>query len=691
MFFTGSVIAVDIDPADTVGQVKQKISLKEGIPASQQQLIFSGMSLADDHMINTYNIQRDSTIHLVIKMSPDATAATGGKTHSGVQSHRVDAPPLNHSHSATAQLNNLDSGSSIDHRHHTMQPRNIPSLPSLPPAAVADPKRDDPFVINCLTQSGRQVRVSNVHSSDTVFALKERLSMLENVLLRQQDMRLYVGNTELEDRVPLSHYRILPDTQVRMELVTKNVCTLFIKTLNGKTFIIYPPETNTVSEIKAELADKSGIPATQQRLVYQGQDLPDQQTLTQCNVPIQCTLHVIQTNPPVPSGRPLPLPPLPLLVKTFTGKTITVFAQHGDSVRDIKETINAKEGYPLDEIVIMLGGNELEDDKVLDHYQIQQGSTLLVTFKPKEKMKLSVFDSTRSSIICLDDVNFTDSVSQIEHRLSLDVAVPRHAICLVFNGQVLSKHLSIQQCGIASSSIVYLYSTQPKNLQLTVKTIAGVECLVRLSSFQTVAVLKASVREILRVPIEEQVLLYKGNCLEDEVFVSDFISSSNSSVHLFTKRGVTRNVSLKITGEAREVKLRLPADTTIAQLKNIIEEDQHIPADLITVSYNGNELESPYTIGDYAVVEGAELTVNFHSRDVFKISVQPDNGGRAVSLQIDCTDSVRVLKHKIAVSLKIPVNGMSLSYCGVYLLDNCLVRECNLPSQCVLFAEIKSN
>lgn len=67
-YLAQKTIAIDVEGTDTIVHLKGKIQLREGVPVHIQRLIFNGRQLEDERTVEDYNIQKESTLHLLLRL-----------------------------------------------------------------------------------------------------------------------------------------------------------------------------------------------------------------------------------------------------------------------------------------------------------------------------------------------------------------------------------------------------------------------------------------------------------------------------------------------------------------------------------------------------------------------------------------------------------------------------------------------
>lgn len=320
----------------------------------------------------------------------------------------------------------------------------------------------------------------------TVYELKAKIEQIEGVPINQQRL-IYAGKV-VEDEMALADYHIGSDSVIHMVLHRRLDPVLYVNTLTGNTITIDISDKtqHSISDIKAKIEEKEGIPPYKQRLIFARKQLEDAKTLDNYNIANEATLHLVLHGRDPNCRR--------IFVKMLTGKTIIVDDVSQDrTISEIKALLQDEEGIPTDQQRLIFAGKQLEDNKTLHNYNISsesclylRGGTIFVRMPAGNKMTIV-------------NVYGIHTVSAIKAKIEEDEGIPQNQQHLVLAGTELGDDKTIDE---GSEVVLHLMPPAQETIPeeecctiIFVRPLNGATILLQVCAMDSLSSIKSKIEE----------------------------------------------------------------------------------------------------------------------------------------------------------------------------------------------------
>ena len=379
---------------------------------------------------------------------------------------------------------------------------------------------------------------------------------------------------------------------------------IFIKTLTGKIISLEVNLSDNIKAVKDKIYEKEDILPSLQLLIFEGKELKDNLALSDYNVMNKSTINLVFNY----KGDNY------IYVKRLTGKIISLEVNFSDNIKVVKDKIYEKEGiFPLQQI-LYFKEKKLEDNLSLSNYNIQKGSTLHLVLRKLEDIYFIYIKTLSGKIISLE-VNQSDDVKVIKEKIYKQEGILPSQQHLIYAWKKLKDNLPLSNYNIQKESTLHLIlRLSIDKYTIFVNILNGKIISLEVNQSDNIKVVKEKIYEQEGILPSQQLLIFAGKKLEDNLSLSKYDIKQGSTLYLLEK--LSNKIFIKSDDGEKNISLtNIYFSDSIKTLKDSIYKKEGIPQDKQSLFFLGKELKDNLTLSDY----------NIENRSTLQLVIRKEN------------------------------------------------------------------
>ena len=296
-----------------------------------------------------------------------------------------------------------------------------------------------------------------------------------------------------------------------------------------------------------------------------------------------------------------------------TGDVITLEEEASNTIKHVKEKIQAKEGIPSDQQLLIISTRqrckELTNDSLLSDcsYDSNSSSQLRLVLR----LGMLIYINGKSSTL---EVQPLDTIQNVKAKIENRVNVPIDQQTLYFQDKQLLDGCTLHDYNVHNESTLYLALTFRGGMEVFVRTPTGKTITLEVEPSDTIENLKIKIQYKEGIPIDQQMLMSgREPLLKASHTLSDYNIQEESTLDLVVKSKRSNGeieIGIKVNRYEKTITLRVTLSDTVKNVKAMINNKEHILPDQQMLAFNERILQDEYTLHESNIIHRSTLDLH---------------------------------------------------------------------------------